>query len=110
MKIATPRIVSSSGVGEGPLEPLWPPFVAMLALAGLYGALPPSLFGGTPRWLLVTIGVGLAVPLLILHHRHNHFWSQVLGYPLNSFVTVALIVSLGFLIEQVTEHKVTPPQ
>ena len=110
MKIATPRIVRSTGMREGPLEPLWPPFVAMLALAGLYGALPPSLFGGTPRWLLVTIVVGLAVPLLILHHRHNHFWSQVLGYILNSFVTLALIVSLGFLIEQVTEHHVTPPQ
>lgn len=110
MKIATPRIVRSTGMREGPLEPLWPPFVAMLALAGLYGALPPSLFGGVPSWLLVTIVVGLAVPLLILHHRHNHFMSQVLGYILNSFVTVALIVSLGFLIEQVTEHKVTPPQ
>jgi hypothetical protein len=97
-------------IREGPLEPLWPPFVAMLALGGLYAALPPSLLGGAPRWLMAVIVVGLGVPLLLLHRRHNHSLSQVLGYILNSIVTLALIVSLGFLIDEVTEHKVTPPQ
>ena len=110
MKRATPRLVGSKGVHHDPFEPLWPPFVAMVAVGGLYAALPPSLLGGAPRWLLVTIVLSLAVPILILHHRHNHFLGQVLGYILNSVVTIALIVALGFLIEQVTEHKVTPAQ
>lgn len=110
MKRATPRIVRSRREREEPFEPLWPPFVAMVAVGGLYAALPPSLLGGAPRWLLVVIVVALAVPILILHHRHNHFPGAVLGYILNSIVTVALIVSLGFLIQEVTEHKVTPPQ
>lgn len=92
------------------LEPLWPPFVAMLALGGLYAALPSSLLGVGLRWLLVTVVVGLTVALFFLHRRHNHFLSQVLGYILNSIVTAALILALGFLIEQLTEHKVTPPQ
>ncbi len=107
MKRATPHLLRFR---EERFEPLWPPFVAMLALGGLYAALPPSLLGGAPRWLLMTIVVGLTAPILILHRRHNHFLSQVLGYILNSVVTVALIVSLGFLIDEVTEHHVTPPQ
>jgi len=110
MKRATPRLVRNKGTHPEPFEPLWPPFVAMLAVGGLYAALPPSLLGGAPRWLLVTVVLLLAVLILILHHRHNHFLGQVLGYILNSVVTITLIVSLGFLIEQVTEHKVTPPQ
>ena len=110
MKRATPRIVRSRERHEEQVEPLWPPFVSMLAVGGLYTALPPSRLGGAPRWLPVTIVAMLAVPIFILHHRHNHFLGQVLGYILNSLVTVALIVSLGFLIEQVTEHHVTPAQ
>lgn len=110
MKRATPRLVRSKGTHAEPFEPLWPPFVSMLAVGALNAALPPSLLGGAPRWLVMAIVVALAVPILILHHRHNHFLGQVLGYILNSVVTITLIVSLGFLIEQVTEHKVTPPQ
>jgi hypothetical protein len=82
----------------------------MLALAGLYSALPPSLLGGAPRWSMAVIVVVLAVPILVLHHRQNHFLGQVLGYILNSIVTLALIVSLGFLIQELTQHRVTPPQ
>jgi protein-S-isoprenylcysteine O-methyltransferase Ste14 len=110
MKRATDRVVHDRSIRKGELEPLWPPFVAMLALGGLYSALPPSLLGGAPRWLMAVIVVGLGVPLLFLHKRHNHPVSQVLGYLLNSIVTLALIVALGFLIEEVTEHRVTPPQ
>lgn len=110
MKRAAAAVVHKRTIREGPLEPLWPPFVATLALGGLYSALPPSLLGGAPRWLMAVIVVGLAVPILFLHRRHSHFLSQVLGYILNSIVTVALIVSLGFLVKEITEHKVTPPQ
>ena len=110
MKRATAAVVHNHAISEGALEPLWPPFVAMLALGGLYSALPPSLLGGAPRWSMAVIVICLGVPLLFLHHGHNHLLSQVLGYLLNSIVSLALIVALGFLIEQVTEHKVTPPQ
>lgn len=110
MKKAAPQIVRSDESREPLFEPLWPPFVAMLAVGGLYAALPPSLLGNTPRWLLVAIVVGLAVTIFVLHHLNNHFLSHLLGYVLNSVVTIALIVSLWFLIEQVTEHKVPPSQ
>ena len=96
--------------GDERLEPLWPPFLAMLAVGGLYAALPPDLLGGAPRWLLGAIVVVLLVLILILHRRHSHSLGQVLGYVLNGVVTAALIVSLAFLIKQVADHKVPPTQ
>ncbi|HEV8428879.1 MAG TPA: hypothetical protein VGQ41_13335 [Pyrinomonadaceae bacterium] len=91
-------------------EPIWPPLVAMLAIGGLYAALPASLLAGAPRWLLVAIVVGLLVPMLILHYIGNHALHQTLGYVLNSIVTAALILSLTLLLQEVTMHEVTPPQ
>lgn len=91
-------------------EPIWPPFVAMLAIGGLYAALPASLLAGAPRWLLVAIVVSLLVPMVILHYIGNHALHQTLGYVLNSIVTAALILSLTLLLQEVTKHEVTPPQ
>src|SRR6185503_7523785 len=102
--------LSVSRTGGRLTEPLWPPFVAMLAIGGLYAALPPSLLGGAPRWLLVVIVVVLLAPILISHRSGNHYLAQVLGYVLNSAVTTAMIFSLALLLKQVTEHQVTPPQ
>jgi hypothetical protein len=91
-------------------EPLGPPLIAMLAIGGLYAALPSSLLAGAPRWLMVAIVVGLLVPMVFLHYAGNHALHQTLGYILNSIVTAALIVSLGLLLKEVTEHQVSPPQ
>ena len=91
-------------------EPIWPPLVAMLAIGGLYAALPSSLLIGAPRWLLVAIVVSLLVPMVILHYVGNHALHQTLGYVLNSVVTAALIFSLALLLWEVTQHEVTPPQ
>ena len=43
-------------------EPRWPALVAALAVAGIYGALPPSLSAG-PRWLALVITAVLLVLL-----------------------------------------------
>jgi hypothetical protein len=91
-------------------EPIWPPLVAMLAIGGLYAALPSSLMAGAPRWLLVAIVVALLVPMVILHYIGNHSLHQTLGYILNSIVTAALIISLALLLWEVTQHEVSPPQ
>lgn len=102
--------VSNSTNVEQRAEPHWPSFVAMLAIAGLYTALPPNLLAGAPRWLLAAAVVGLIVPITISQRRHNHSLSQRLGYILNGVVTAAMIVSLAMLIREVTQHKVTPQQ
>ena len=91
-------------------EPIWPPFVAMLAIGGLYAALPAALLAGAPRWLPLAIVVALLVPMVILHYIGNHALHQTLGYVLNSVVTAALILSLALLLFEVTQHEVSPPQ
>ena len=91
-------------------EPLWLPLVAMLAIGGLYAALPANLLAGAPRWLLAAVVVSLIVPMVILHYIGNHALHQTLGYVLNSIVTAALIFSLALLLWEVTQHEVTPPQ
>jgi len=89
-------------------EPLWPPFIAMLAIGGLYSTLPSSLVGGAPRWLVASIIAVLLVLIVIFHYRGDHYVHQVLGYILNSVVTVALIGSLALLLTEVAEHGITP--
>jgi hypothetical protein len=108
MNRATAGAISLTEKAKRPHEPLWPPLVAMLAIAGLYASLPPSLQGGAPRWLLVAIVAGLLVPILISHHLGNHSVGQFLGYVLNSIVTAAMIFSIALLLIDVTGHQITP--
>ena len=108
MNRVTAGSVRVSRNGTPSVEPFWPPMLAMLAVAGLYASLPPSLVGGAPRWLLVAIVAGLLIAILIFHYRGNHLVHQVLGYVLNSFVTAAMIFSLALLIKEVTDHDITP--
>lgn len=108
MNRVTAGSVRVSRNGTPSVEPFWPPMVAMLAVAGLYAALPPSLVGGAPRWLPVAIVAGLLAAIVIFHYRGNHAVHQVLGYILNSLVTAAMIFSLALLIKEVTDHAIPP--
>lgn len=110
MNRATTAAVEIRQKQHWPAEPLWLPFVAMLAIGGLYAALPPSLLAGAPRWLLVVIVLALLGPIVVSHRSGNHYLGQVLGYVLNGIVTAAMILALVLLLRQVTEHRVTPPQ
>jgi hypothetical protein len=100
MNRATAGTVDIHTKRTGPAEPLWPPFLAMLAVGGLYAALPRALLGGAPRWFPAAIVVVLLALIFISHRSANHVVTQTLGYVLNSTVTAALIISLGL----------TPPQ
>lgn len=102
------RPASFSKKSRQPAEPLWPPFVAMLAVGGLYAALPPSLMAGAPPWLLVAIVFGLLVTILLTHRSGNHSVAHFLGYVLNSLVTIALIFALYSLLAEVAEHEIAP--
>jgi hypothetical protein len=89
-------------------EPRWPARVAMLALGGLYAALPSSLFFGAPRWFVAAVVVTLLVPIEITHRRGNHSLNQLLGHILNGIVTAAMVISLVLLISAVTAHTIKP--
>jgi hypothetical protein len=88
----------------------WPALFALLALGGLYAALPRSLVLGGGRWLLLIVIVVFIVPAVITHRRGAHRTNQFLGYLLNSVVTIAMIGSLVLLIRALPAHVETPPQ
>jgi len=91
-------------------EPHWPARVAMLALAGLYAALPSSLFVGAPRWFVAAVVVALLFPIEITNRRGNHSLSQLFGYILNGIVTAAMVIALVLLISAVTKHSIQPQE
>jgi hypothetical protein len=91
-------------------EPRWPALLALLALGGLYAALPTALLVGGPRWLLLLVVSLLLVPAIIAQFRGNYSFSQVMGYILNSVVTVTLIWSLTLLIIALPTRTITPRQ
>ncbi|HYR76481.1 MAG TPA: hypothetical protein VEM96_11635 [Pyrinomonadaceae bacterium] len=93
----------------GSHEPRWPSGVAVIAIGGLFAALPSSLVAG-PRWLLLATVLVLLVPTIISHRIGHHSLNQILGSVVNVVVTVAMIVSLGLLIDAVTDHAITPQQ
>ena len=91
-------------------EPRWPALVAVLGIGGLYAALPSSLLLVGPRWLLVATILVLLLPTVISHRAGHHFLNEVLGYVLNSVVTLAMIGSLALLIAALPAHEITPQQ
>ena len=98
--------VSSDSAGLR--EPLWPPFVATVALAGLYAVFAGESVGWRAGLAVGVIVIGLLAAIMITHHRGNHSLNQRLGYVLNSVVTAAMVLSLGYLIDEVAEQKVFP--
>lgn len=95
---------------RGKAEPRWPNRVAMLAVAGLYAALPPKILVGGLPWLPAAVVMSLLVPITISHRRGNRALNELLAYILNALVTAAMILSLAFLIKAVTQHEITPSQ
>jgi hypothetical protein len=89
-------------------EPRWPAGIAVVAIGGLYAALPAALRVVRPRWLVLAIIVVLMVPTIISHRTGNHFLNQILGYILNGVVTVAMMMALVRLLAAVTAHTIEP--
>jgi hypothetical protein len=90
-------------------EPRWPALVALLAVGGLYYALPSELTVG-PDWLVLVIVVILMTPAFTLSRTEHWRVIQVLGYVATSVVTLALIASLALLVARLPSHKESPPQ
>jgi hypothetical protein len=89
-------------------EPRWPVLVALLAVGGIYMALPEKLIIG-PRWLLLGIVSVLSVPALISYHNGKVQLNRVLGYVISSVITLALLISLFFLIIALPQHEESAP-
>lgn len=90
-------------------EPRWQALIAILAVTGLYVALPAPLTVG-PMWLLPVVVVLLAAPLLVLHRAGHHRLDSVLGFTLTTLLTLAMIASVGFLIGLLPSGEEEPAQ
>jgi hypothetical protein len=89
------------------LEPRWPAMLALLAVGGLRLALPKSLSVG-PVWLLITVVGVLMIPTVWARRRGLDDLNKILGYVLNSIVTVDMVWSLGLLLAALPLHKESP--
>jgi hypothetical protein len=90
-------------------EPRWPAVVALLAVGGLYYALPSALTFG-PDWLVLVLVVILMTPAVFLSRTEHWRVTQVLGYLATGVVTLALIASLALLVARLPSHKENPLQ
>lgn len=88
-------------------EPRWPAAIAVLALGGLYLALPAALTFG-PRWLFPGAIAVLLVPTVISHRAGKHSLNRILGFTVTGLVTIGMIVSLTLLIGALPAHKESP--
>ena len=88
-------------------EPRWQVLLALLAVGGIYLALPKALVVG-PKWALpVFIGV-LIAPTVVAHRMGKHSLNHILGIIISSVITFALIASVVLLVAAVPSHKEAP--
>jgi hypothetical protein len=90
-------------------EPRWPAVIAILAVGGLYTALPDALTFG-PRWLFPSLVLALLIPDVIAHHTGRHELNAVLGFAVDAVVTAGLIISVIRLIDALPTSKETPQE
>src|ERR1700690_3826701 len=88
-------------------EPRWPVILAILAVGGLYLALPEPLTPG-PNWLLLAILAVLHVPTIVSYRLGKTELNRWLGVTLSSLTTLFLIWSLGLLIAGLPSHQQSP--
>lgn len=90
-------------------EPRWHALIAVLAVGGIYMALPASLIIG-PRWMFPSLIILLLIPTVITRIRNYHYLNRILGFTVTGLVTLALIISVILLIDALPEHKETPSE
>jgi hypothetical protein len=88
-------------------EPRWPAFVAVIAVGGLYPALPDALTLG-PRWLFPSAVLALLVPTIVSHHVGKHRVNAIFGFAVDAVLTIGLIISVILLIGALPTHKEGP--
>jgi hypothetical protein len=88
-------------------EPRWQALLAMLAVAGIYLALPRNLIVG-PVWLLPAIIAVLLAPTIVSHRTGRHSLNHALGVAINTVITGALIGSVSLLVTTLPSGQEPP--
>ena len=90
-------------------EPRWPAIIAILAVGGLYLALPDSLTFG-PNWLFPSLVLALLIPTSVSYHTGRHRLNGILGFAVDGVLTVGLIISVTLLVDALPAGKEAPQQ
>ena len=90
-------------------EPRWPAVVAVVAVGGLYTALPGPLTMG-PRWLFPSLVLALLIPTIISYHTGRHQLNTLFGFAVDGVLTIGLMISVALLIAALPAHKETPEE
>jgi hypothetical protein len=90
-------------------EPRLPAIIALLAVGGIYTALPPFLTLG-PRWLLLALVGVLLIPTVVALRTGHHQLNRALGYVVSTVITLALVVSLALLIKALPTRAEAAPE
>ena len=90
-------------------EPRWPAVIAILAVGGLYLALPDSLTFG-PNWLFPSLVLALLIPTSVSYHTGRHRLNGILGFAVDGVLTVGLIISVTLLVDALPAGKEAPQQ
>lgn len=88
-------------------EPRWPAVVAILAVGGLYTALPAALTLG-PRWLFPSLVLALLLPTVVSHHTGRHRLNSVFALLVDGLLTIGLIISVILLIGALPTRNESP--
>jgi len=78
-------------------EPRWPAVIAILAVGGLYTALPDALTLG-PNWLLPSLVLALLIPSIVSYHAGRHRLNAIFGFAVDGVLTAGLIISVILLV------------
>ena len=88
-------------------EPRWPAFAAIMAVGGVYAALPTNLMMG-PRWMYWAVVLVLLIPTVISHHKGRHDINKIFSIATIGVVTVEVILSVILLIKALISHEEKP--
>src|SRR5215813_8052797 len=90
-------------------EPRWPAAIAIIAVGGLYLALPPQLIIG-PRLAFPGIVAVLLLVTIVSHIGQHHLLNRMFGFAVSSVMTLGMIGSLVLLIGALPAHKEAPAE
>jgi hypothetical protein len=100
-------VINADGPDRWDPEPRWPAAIAVLAVLGLFLALPAALTIG-PRWVFPSAIAVLLVPTVVSHRAGKHQLNRLLGFTVTGLVTVAMVASVCLLIAALPAHKESP--
>jgi hypothetical protein len=100
-------LIDSKANQDSVKEPRWLAVIAMLATGLIYAALPSNLSVG-PDWLLLAVIAVVMVSALISHRIGHHTADKMMGYVASGILTIAMIWSLGLLVEAIAKHEIDP--